>query len=217
MSSTTPSSDSGPANQEAIQPAAPQAGAADGAPAAAANGGRQPNSSLTNAEISARSTKHAAWVAAAAAMLAALLAFGGSVWSAHTAAKNVRTQLSGETEKSRAEFLRGQRQTLYTKIIVDETALKQAESETYRYLIFSNPKARPQWTATIDLIAAFKADNRASVEIMASEYFRSCFLKLIENHENARITLAEFVFEPSTKGSNGIRTAAARKAEAGIS
>ena len=84
---------------------------------------------LTNAEVSAQSTKHAAWVASGAAILAAIIAFGGTWWSTERAAKaasdTVTQQVSGETDKSRAEFLRGQRQALYSRIIADERKLSK--------------------------------------------------------------------------------------------
>jgi hypothetical protein len=110
------------------QPPAPAA-----TPAAAVAPVAQPSPSPTSAEISARSTKHAAWVAAGAAILAAVLALGGTWWSAKTASdaavEAVSVQLSGETEKSRAEFLREQRRVLYSTIIAHEIELREAEEQ----------------------------------------------------------------------------------------
>jgi len=132
---------------------------------------------LTEAEASARSTRHAAWVAAGAAR---------TLWNGYTSARAsdraartaadaavqaVSLQLSGETEKSKAEFLRGRRQILYTKIIAEEREVQQAEVQTYNFSSYSKPKASRQWNVTSQLVGRFQVDNTPSVEIMASEYF----------------------------------------------
>jgi len=133
-----------------------------------------PKPSLTDAEISARSTKHAAWVAAGAAILAAILALGGTLWGSHMAAdsasRTVAQQVSGETEKSRAEFLRGQRQVLYSQIIADERKLfdmeNDAEWRNYKERSRAVEKMRLQYrqlemrTPTTEIIASGEAGDQ---------------------------------------------------------
>src|SRR5688572_22972466 len=126
MSGPTP-----PSRPRAGRPTRKQA-----ASTALSNGQAQPpTGAATDSAASVRSTKHAAWVAAGAAILAAVIAFSGALWSAKVAAKaasdTVTRQVSGETEKSKAEFLRGQRQVLYSNIIAHERALRAAEEAAW--------------------------------------------------------------------------------------
>lgn len=62
-----------------------------------------------NSQIEAASTKRAAWVAAVAAIVAAVLSLAGSIG-------NVYLSDRGETARSRAEFVRGERREVYTKV-----------------------------------------------------------------------------------------------------
>jgi hypothetical protein len=151
---------------------------------------RQPASptTLTDAEISARSTKHAAWVAAGAAILAAILALGGTLWGSHMAAesasKTVAQQVSGETEKSRAEFLRGQRQVLYSTIVAHEIGIRKAEKKvvediekTRRHNISTNPL----WAQYAKL-----ERDKPPAEIIASPPARAQLGALTDNENSAK-------------------------------
>jgi hypothetical protein len=104
----------------------------------AASSVQQTADALEASKSAARSAK----TAAIASIIAALIAVGGVIWSsqesseaseraarmaADTAVKTVNTQLSGETERSRAEFLRGQQQVIYSKAIEAEQVLTTTE------------------------------------------------------------------------------------------
>jgi hypothetical protein len=142
---------------------------------------------LTDAEISARSTKHAAWVAAGAAILAAILAFGVTWWSAEKAAdstaETVATQLSGETEKSRAEFLRGQRQVLYSTAITHERELYRAEFETDDAM--GEAEVSRLFKRVLELKSKLDQDA-ATAEIIASEPVREQLRLLSLQHGKIR-------------------------------
>jgi hypothetical protein len=188
---------------------APQARTHSPLPGTAMTPSPQTNQSATNAEIDARSTKHAAWVAAGAAILAALLALGGTLWSAHLSAKasdkaaqtaadaavkTVSVQLSGETEKSRAEFLRGQRITLYSTIIADDIALHEAERHTYTELMKTPKSKKIKSIDRVNKQLAKLNQDRPTAEIIASLPVRNALAALYEVHgrEAAQLTLMSF-------------------------
>jgi hypothetical protein len=146
--------------------------------------------SASDAEISARSTKRAAWVAAGAAILAALIAFGGIWWSARVAAESrshtATTQLSGEiADRSRAEFLLGQRQVLYTKFIRHEVQLENAELEAARAINPMGPPHSPQLEQKLqdmdDLLTTLKYDVSAA-QIIGSPAVRSLVNRIHYRH-----------------------------------
>jgi hypothetical protein len=201
MSGSIPSGEPVPTAKAASEQTAPAA--QPGPPPAATTPSAPPPAeakpALTDAEINALSTKHAAWVAAGAAILAAVIAFGGTWWSAGVAAKaaseTVTKQLSGETEKSRAEFLRGQRQILYAKIVVAEAAVKRGQDQTFDATFENIPKVRIQnYLATRELQGKFETDYLGSAEIIASEDFKSCYFRLIFNNEDAARQASSFIF-----------------------
>jgi hypothetical protein len=128
--------------------------------------------------------------------LAALLALGGTYWSGERAAKaaseTVTKQLFGETEKSRAEFLRGQRQVLYSRIIGHERQVLEAEGEVG----LSNPshpdcdldpndcprpEIRKKLSKAYSSLATLESDVPES-EIIASAEVRGHIKHLIEIH-----------------------------------
>jgi hypothetical protein len=76
---------------------------------------------IASARIGAVSAKQAALIGLVGVLLSALLSVLAGVVSARIAgqeaARTTAVQLSGETERSRAEFLRGQRRVLYTRVV----------------------------------------------------------------------------------------------------
>lgn len=93
--------------------------------------------------------KHAAWIAAGAAMLAAVLTVASTAWTTYSSAKSsessaqraaeavvrgVEVQLSGETEKSKAEFLRARRQEVYVTAAEHLNALEDAQGSYWAYV-----------------------------------------------------------------------------------
>jgi hypothetical protein len=154
---------------------------------------------LTDAEISARSTRRAAWIAAGAAILAAVLALGGTWWSAQLSArssdeaarlaaeaavKGVTIQLSGETEKSRAEFLREQRRVLYSTIIAHEIGIRKAEKK----LVDDIERTRRHNISTDSLWAQYAKLERDEppAEIIASPPVRAQLAALTKTQNSAR-------------------------------
>jgi hypothetical protein len=153
---------------------------------------------LTAAEI-ARSTKHAAWLAAASAILAAVLALVGTFWSAHrsstaseraaataadAAVKAVSVQLSGETDRSRAEFLRGQRRVLYSTIIAHETEIREAERKLAKDI-----EDAPRPGVSVDRLWAQYANlnrDRPPAEIIASPSARAQLAALTDYQNSAK-------------------------------
>jgi hypothetical protein len=146
----------------------------------------------SEAEISARSTKHAAWVAAGAALLAAVLALGGSWLSAERAAESARqttiTELSGETERSRAEFLREQQKDLYTEVITDLRQLDGVRAE-YAAMAFdtrNKPVNLDEWSKRYDAPYHKFVDDRSSIMVIASEPAQQSFMTLMDAHKILR-------------------------------
>jgi hypothetical protein len=215
MSSPTPP---GSPTSPKSPPAKQTATVAQSAPAApTASSTAQPAQSkpgLTDAEISARSTKYAAWVAAGAAILAAALALWGTWWSADASDRAARTaadaavkavsiQLSGETEKSRAEFLRDQRRILYSTIIADEIKLREAEQKRDHDIVNSaGSRALPVPVRIKPMSPVAKQlsklnQDKPSAEIIASPPVRARLATLYEVHQNI-VTILTFM---STRGS----------------
>jgi len=83
-----------------------------------------------DAHHAAVSTRQAALIGAVAVILSALIAIAASYISASLASTSTlraaSLQVSGENDRSRAEFLRGQRQVLYAQVLDHERALNGA-------------------------------------------------------------------------------------------
>src|SRR5215213_6481719 len=79
-----------------------------------------PSPEERSAHLAAISTKQAALIGLVGVLLAAVLSVVAGVISAHltgqAAARTTALELSGETERSKAEFLRGQRRELYVRV-----------------------------------------------------------------------------------------------------
>jgi hypothetical protein len=152
-----------------------------------------------NDEISARSAKLAAWVAAGAAILAAVLAAGGTLWSGHESAKAsdraaqtaadaavkaVSIQLSGETEKSRAEFLRNQQKDLYIEVVTDLRKL-DVTREDYAGMAF-NPTQKPAnldaWNNRYDAPYDKFMDDENGILVLGSEPAQTAYTRLKNAH-----------------------------------
>jgi hypothetical protein len=104
----------------------------------------------------------------------------------NSAARVAAQQLSGETEKSRSEFLRGQRQALYGKIITDQRRLRDSETAMKNYLSAppqqsTDEDASNKLKDTKSLLYAFW-DDVATAEILASEDVRQEVRSLRDTH-----------------------------------
>jgi hypothetical protein len=137
-----------------------------------------------SADTNARSTMHAAWVAAGAAILAALL----SVW----------LQTSGETNKSRAEFLRGQQQVLYAKVIDHEVMWSDAESNYFilatRRPTLPDPTVHDAADAEYDAKKTFQADGNV-VKIIGSKKVVDEYNKLLDAHDTYGRAVVSYLAE----------------------
>jgi hypothetical protein len=130
-----------------------------------------------------------AFIGAAAVLLAALLSVLAAVISANlaarAAARNTSETMTGETERSKAEFLRSQRQRLYAKIVADEDALISEESSWQQNLLYSLLTNEGDYDAqkkrVNDLLSAFTRD-RAPLEVIGSAPVRQIYDKLLDSH-----------------------------------
>jgi hypothetical protein len=120
--------------------------------------------------------------------VAAILALVGTWWSAKSAAdsafKAVSVQLSGETEKSRAEFLREQRRILYSTIIAHEIGIREAE----RKLVDDIGRTRRHNISTDRLWAQYAKleQDVPPAEIIASPPARAQLAALTGTQNSAR-------------------------------
>jgi hypothetical protein len=161
--------------------------------------------SLTDAEISARSTKHATWVTAGVAILAAIIALGGAVWSgvvsahasdraaktaAEAAVNSVVVQSSRETDRSRAEFLRDKQQALYSTLLAHDRTLFNAMTEHYkrRYDPANRGKDLRVDRAENNAWDEFDADY-AMVQIIASPKVRDEYQEIHSIYSSMRYAL----------------------------
>lgn len=149
-----------------------------------------------SAARSAKTAAIASIVAAAIALAGTVIGGIFTVYSADRAAqkaadsatKTIETQLAGETSKSRAEFLRSQRQELDPKVMEAERVLAEAEvnaySNTRNYVYGHDP--RPH-------LKQLQADHkrwlnyRASIQVLGSDDTAGivgAFLKQAEHHSN---------------------------------
>jgi hypothetical protein len=180
-----------PPNPPGNPPAAKKPAATQQNPKAAA----KPKPAMTAAERSARAVKFAAWVAAGAALLSAAAAAGGTYWSADRAAKSasetVTLQLSGETDRSRAEFLRGKRQMLYVWVITDERELNSLEVDSYNkikgYTRLEGKKAakvsEARFLDPFNLKQENMDKNLSSIVVIGSKEVREAYPKLSESRQ----------------------------------
>jgi hypothetical protein len=179
-----------------------------------------PRTASTDAEVSARSTKHAAWVAAGSAIIAAIVAVGGTVWSgresveasdraaqtaADTAVKAVSIQLSGETEKSRAEFLPEQRRVLYITIIAHEVEIHESEQKIIDDIAVAGKGKTIRATADKLATRYEKLEkDRPPAEIIASPPVRERLAALSKTHRDVRQKIFVLAFRDETHGIDGL-------------
>jgi hypothetical protein len=140
----------------------------------------QGSSAQLDSQISATSTLRAARLAAIAGVVAAVLALVSSLLVVAFTGR-------AETERSRAEFLRGQRQVLYSKIAEHEQALVEAEGQSQADLIEVFilqsavtgivDKMEPTLEASITL-----QHDAFALDIIGSESVRLHFGLLVKEH-----------------------------------
>jgi hypothetical protein len=171
-------------------------------PPAASNPAPVPRAtSSSDGVISARTTRNAALVAAVAAILAAALALVGTLWSARVAAQaaidSVSQQLSGETERSRAEFLRGQRQVMYTKMVKDESDLIAVELSYANSVddIMEEGKSAADLDTSSDQFDRYFNTvqvNEYSLQLIGSPEMRDAYGRIVNAHGVLVVQLVEF-------------------------
>jgi hypothetical protein len=133
------------------------------------------------------SNKQVAFIALLGVLVSAALSFGSAEMasrrSAQSASETIKQQMNGETDRSKAEFLRGQRQVLYSKIIADEREIWEAEQAAL-YARNSGEEPKSLDKALNTMRSAFAADL-ASAEIIASPTVRSHVTELYYIHWEA--------------------------------
>lgn len=108
----------------------------------------------------------------------------GGVIAGSSASSTVERQLSGETEKSRAEFLRTQRQSLYAKIIGHEQDLLEAEDHyltamgTATFDIEVHNRLAPAMYRNHQLLS----QDKTNIDIIASDPCREAFEAWFTEH-----------------------------------
>jgi hypothetical protein len=147
--------------------------------------------------LNAVTTKQAAWIGAIATLTATILTVGITVgvsvplarWTAKKAGENgvetVNLQLSGETNRSIQEFLRGQRVELYSDVITADKALKDIEAqEEFAVWLYANgrPGPKPNWKRLKATYAKWH-NYDASITIIASPGVKDTFDSQAALHE----------------------------------
>lgn len=133
------------------------------------------------------SARQAALIGAMAVILSSVIAILASYVSASLASSSTlraaSLQVSGESEKSRAEFLRGQRQVLYAQVIGHERALSSALARFYD----ADPDGRasawkPLRNSTDKAKSRFDGDE-SSIVVLGSESAVKQFKLLKESYD----------------------------------
>lgn len=95
------------------------------------------------ARIGAVSTRTAAIIGVAGVLLSAGFSFASGLVSAHISSQSsvnaVAKQLSGETDRSRAEFTRSQRQVAYLSVVDDQQSLSELYDAMQQNLVDTPP------------------------------------------------------------------------------
>jgi hypothetical protein len=140
------------------------------------------------AHIAGQATKRAAVITLVGVLVSVVLSTGASIFisdrTADSAANTMQQQLSGETDRSRAEFLRGKRQVLYSTIVAHETAIRNAEDK----LVADIVRTRRHNISTDSLWAQYAKLERDEppAKIVASPPVRAQLEALTKTQNSAR-------------------------------
>lgn len=117
------------------------------------------------------SAKQVAIIGAIAGLLSAAISVPTSIWNTNrtseTATHNVELQVASETQKSKAEFLRGKRQILYVQLAIDADALLKAEEDYFDLIAYQKKST--------SAIKAMIADNHKPVDKARARFDRESF------------------------------------------
>jgi hypothetical protein len=149
------------------------------------------------AHLHAVTNKQVAWIALVGVLISAAVSFGSaelaSRRSADSATAAIEKQVNGETDRSKAEFLRGQRQVLYSNIMSDESLLWEAE-QRLSDIVYGTRK--PGWREEfalerkrIEQLAITLDKNTPTAEVIASDDARRTLAALIETHGELRYSM----------------------------
>jgi hypothetical protein len=162
-----------------------------------------------DARATALSTKQAAIIGAIAALLSSALTIPTTLIAASragdTALQTTMTQLSGETEKSRAEFLRSQRQRLYISVI-DRLYVRQDEGERLALQLLNGQVSPRQadryftqgFRTVLPTYRSLSSDV-AAMDILGSPSTRSIFSELYREQINQHNILVDMVISLADK------------------
>jgi hypothetical protein len=140
------------------------------------------------AHIAGQATKRAAVITLVGVLVSVVLSTGASIFisdrTADSAANTMQQQLSGETNRSRAEFLRGKRQVLYSTIVAHEVGISEAEHK----LVNDIEKTRRHNLSTDRLWAQYAKLERDEppAKIVASPPARAQLAALTATQNSAR-------------------------------
>jgi hypothetical protein len=135
---------------------------------------------------------------------AALLALLGVVITGLFTLNSTVRQLSGETERSKAEFLRSQQRDLYGHVLADMGTFEDALAKYSIHIFVSGltPKEAHDNFASMPSSAELEAlqSDRDHVEIVASSQTRDAFTSYIKKEEKAEGILNNITFSFATGG-----------------
>jgi hypothetical protein len=139
------------------------------------------------------------------ALIGVLVTAAASFWSAElgsrrssqSATATIERQLNGESDRSKAEFLRGQRQEVYGWIVTDERELTALEEDMYNDITSSTRRKaeRAARGSRSDFLDPFNKRlekykrNGPVIEIMASPAVRDTYSALISSRDTLHLQL----------------------------
>ncbi len=140
------------------------------------------------AQIAGQATKRAAVITLVGVLVSVVLSTGASIFisdrTADSAASTMQQQLSGETDRSRAEFLRGKRQVFYSTIVSHEIAIGKAEKKLVDEIVKTrrhNISTDPLWAQYVKL-----ERDEPPAKIIASPDTRAQLAALTKTQNSAR-------------------------------
>lgn len=169
-----------------------------------------------------KASRRSAQMAMVGALVAAVLSLGGTIWSAYqssvtsqrvadkaaeAAVDAVLVQLDGETDRSRAEFLRSEQKVLYSRVISHDQALDSAGELLFKsgFVAVYATKSEEERVALDQYERAYQAfeADKPSMDIMASTSSRDAYYALVKAHRQMKPDFS--ATKPPKKGGHPTR------------
>jgi hypothetical protein len=145
-----------------------------------------------------KSAAHSAWIAMIAALVSAAVALGGTIIAgliaANSASSTVAQQLSGETQKSQAEFRRGQQQAAYAEAATHAGELYAAELALNADL--ETRRGSAAYKLAFDRVyaaATAMESDEGTINLVASDVTRAKWADVIARHGELRQWLSKYI------------------------